>query len=107
MTEAQKIIAMKVLTHANAKNPECCIDPATILIVVNIIMNSVRLLYACVKEETIPNWIKRPGRIQRYLLYREVRSSFRPEERKAVYQGLLETCANLSDYEVRELLSSV
>ncbi len=107
MTEAQKGVAMKVLAHAHAKNPNCSIDPATILIVINIIMNSIRLLSGCFKEEDIPKRIKKPGRIQRYLLYREVKSNFEPEERKAVYQGLLEACSNLSDREVQELLSSV
>ena len=105
--EIQYNVAIKVANHANAKNATCAVDPATLLIIVNIIVNVIRLLYTCLKENSVAKMIRKPGRIQRYLLYREVKKNFPHEQRKAVYEGLLDTCAELSEREVQELVLSV
>ena len=105
--EIQYEVATKVATYANAQDSTCTLDPATLLIIVNIIVNVIRLVYTCVKDSTVAKMIKNPGRVQRYLLYREVKKSFPKEQRKAIYEGLLNTCKTLSEKQVELLVASV
>jgi len=105
--EIQYNTALKVANYANAKNATCTVDPATLLIIVNIIVNVIRLLYTCLKDNTVAKMIKNPGRVQKYLLYREVKKNFPHEQRKSIYEGLLSACSNLSECEVKELMMSV
>ena len=105
--EIQYSVAIKTASYANAKNPKCLIDPATLLIIVNIIVNTIRLLYVCMKDSSVAKMIKNPGRVQKYLLYREVKKSFPKEQRTAIYEGLLDACESLSEAEVIELANSV
>ena len=103
----QYTIAVKAASYANAKNATCAIDPATLLLLANIMVNLIRLLFTCIKEKSVVKMIRKPGRIQRYLLYREVKKNFPHEQRKAVYEGLLDTCVGLSEKEAEELVLSV
>lgn len=107
MPAIQYSIAVKAASHANAKNATCAIDPATLLLLANIMVNLIRLLFNCIKEKSVAKVIRKPGRVQKYLLYREVKKSFPHEQRKAVYEGLLETCTGLSEKEAEDLVLSV
>lgn len=107
MNKTQNSVAMKVACYANSKNNKCSIDPATLLIIVNIIVNVIRLLYTCFfTEDAVAKNLKAPGRLQKFLLYREVKKNFPISQRKAIYEGLLATSKNLSDKEVKDLISS-
>lgn len=105
--EIQADISKRAAVYANAVDGNFGVDPATILIIVNIIVNLVRLLYICYKDSGVSKQIKNPGRIQRYMLYREIKKNFPKEQREAVYKGLLRTCGTLAESEVRLLMASV
>lgn len=105
--EIQIDLSKKVAVHANSVDGNFGFDPATILIIVNIIVNLVRLLYICYKDSGVSKQIKNPGRIQRYMIYREVKKSFPKNQVNAVYKGVLKACGDLTESEVRLLMSSV
>lgn len=106
MNDVQYAVAMKVAYCANQKDHRCSIDPATLLIIANIMVNVVRLLYVCFfTEDAVAKTVKNPGRIQKYLLYREVKKNFPSEKRKTIYESLLSVCEDLSDEELKGLIT--
>ena len=97
--EIQYEVATKVATYANAQDSTCTLDPATLLIIVNIIVNVIRLVYTCMKDSAVAKMIKNPGRVQRYLLYREVKKSF-----PKAFLYSLRAIFSCHSYEYRHLL---
>jgi hypothetical protein len=104
--DIQKDIAIRIATHAQARRREFSVDPATILIIINCIINVIRLLYVCKTDAGVEGSIRKPGRVEKYLLKRQVKKEFPKHEVEPVYLAMIDVCKTLSQKEVNELLDS-
>ena len=105
--DIQKDIAIRVATHAQARRREFSVDPATILILINCIISVIRLLYVCKNSNGVAKSIGKPGRIEKFLLHRQVKKNFTKDQVEPVYKAMLDVCGQLSQKEINELLDSV
>ena len=104
--DIQKDIAIRIATHAQARRREFSVDPATILIIINCIINVIRLLYVCKTDAGVEGSIRKPGRVEKYLLKRQVKKEFPKHEVEPVYLAMIDVCKTLSQKEINELLDS-
>jgi len=104
--DIQKDIAIRVATHAQARRREFSVDPATILIIINCIVNVIRLLYVCKTDAGIEDSIRKPGILDKYLLKRQIKKNFSKHEVEPVYKAMIDVCQTLSQREINELLDS-
>ena len=100
-------VAHRVAVYANAENRKFGIDPMTILAIVNIISTTIKIIYTCSKSRDVAKRaIKTPRTVQRFLVRRIVAKHFPKEERKAVYNSILEVSRKLSEKELDEVLDN-
>lgn len=102
----QSDVAIRVATHAQAKDTNFSLDPATILIIINCIINVIRLLYVCKTDAGIEDSIRKPGILDKYLLKRQIKKNFPKHEVEPVYKAMIDVCQTLSQREINELLDS-
>lgn len=105
--QIQKDIATRVATHAQARQKEFSVDPATILILINCIISVIRLLYVCKNSDGVAKSIGKPKRIEKFLLRRQIKKNFTKDQVDPVYKAMLDVCVQLSQKEINELLDSV
>ncbi len=105
--DIQKDIAIRIATHAQARQREFSVDPATILIIINCIINVIRLLYVCKTDAGVESFIRKPGVVEKYLLKRQVKKNFPKHQVGPVYMAMLDVCKTLSQKEINDLLDSI
>ena len=105
--EIQEAIATRIAIHAQSKEDQFFVDPATILILINCIISVVRLLYVCKNSDGVVKSIGNPRRIEKFLLHRQVKKNFTREQVDPVYKAMLDVCGQLSEKEIQELLESI
>tara|TARA_Y100001938_G_scaffold70225_1_gene97388 strand:+ start:413 stop:757 length:345 start_codon:yes stop_codon:yes gene_type:complete len=104
----QNLIAVRVLSHAQAKDDSFSFDPFTIMAICNCIISVVKLLYMCYSRDSIASAIKRRSYLHTILLRREVRKNFKDKkQRKVMYKSLAEVGTSLSEMELFNLLDSI
>ena len=105
--EIQEVIATRIAIHAQSKEDQFFVDPATILVLINCIISVIRLLYVCKNSNGVAKSIGKPGRIEKFLLHRQVKKNFTREQVDPVYKSMLDVCGQLSEKEIQELLESI
>jgi hypothetical protein len=103
----QSDVAIRVATHAQAKDTNFSLDPATILIIINCIISLIRLLYVCNSKKNIEYYFKNPGLIQKHWIKKSVKKNFSKKHYKHMYLSILEVCSQMSEKEIKQLLESV
>jgi len=106
-SDIQKDIAIRIATHAQARRKEFCIDPATILILINCVISVIRLLYVCKSDAGVEGSIRNPGVLDKYLLKRQIKKNFPKHEVDIIYKAMVDVCQTLSQREINELLDTV
>tara|TARA_Y100001973_G_scaffold43632_1_gene64982 strand:+ start:128 stop:493 length:366 start_codon:yes stop_codon:yes gene_type:complete len=106
--DIQKEIAARIATYARSHDENFSIDPFTIMAILNCIIAVVKLLYMCYSQESVFIGMKQGGVIQKFLLKREIRKQFSSkEDRKAVYEAIVDVSKSLSATELNDLLDSI
>ena len=104
----QNLIAVRVLSHAQAKDDSFSFDPFTIMAICNCIISVVKLLYMCYSKKGIASAIKRRSYLHSVLLRREIRKNFKDKkQRKMIYKSFMEVGASLSEMELLNLMDSI
>lgn len=102
-----KEVASKVLERGKAEDEQFGIDPLTILTIISILIRLIALIYQCVKDRrSAVKIIKSPGPMSKFLMKRQVRKHFPPNERKTAYSALLTVASQLSDEEIYRTLDN-
>jgi hypothetical protein len=106
--KAQNLIAIRVLSHAQAKDEKFSFDPFTIMAICNCIISVVKLLYMCYSKEGVASAIKKRSYLHAILLKREIRKNFKDKkQRKIIYKSFTEVGASLSEMELVNLIDSI
>ncbi len=105
--EIQEAIATRIAIHAQSKEDQFFVDPATILVLINCIISVIRLLYVCKSKESIAESVNKPTYVEKFLLHRQVKKNFPKKQVKAVYNSMITVCKQLSEKEIKELLGTI
>lgn len=105
-SESEKI-AMKVATHLNAKNDNVTIDPILILMLAGLIVNLIRLWMACRDKSNVHKQMKEPSLLFKVLIRKEINKNFAKDDRRKIYDSILDVAKQLSEQEVNNLLDEV
>lgn len=110
MNEIQDKIARRVLAHSNAVNDRFAIDPVTIVLVINVIINIIRLLWHCYGKNSIIHKMKSNSTLHNLLLSRAIRREFKDiskSDRKNLYNAFKNVNSELSEKEAIDLVNSI
>lgn len=104
MTNESEKVAMKIATHVNAKNENFTIDPLLILMLAGLIVNLIRLWMACKDKSNIHKQMKHPSLLFKFFLRKEIDKHFAKDNRREVYDSILDVAKQLSEQEINNLL---
>ena len=104
----QRMIANRVLAHAQAKDRNFSFDPWTIMAICNCIISVCKLLYMCYSSKGVSKAVKTNSILHNILLKREIRKQFKNKtQRKVMFGAILDAGASLSEMELNQLMESI
>jgi hypothetical protein len=103
-------IALKATTFTEAKIKSKKDNYNSIIIVLavaSLIVNVIRLWMVWKDKKDLPQQIKNPSFINRFILRREVGKLFSKDEKQIIYESILEVSKTLSEQEINDLIEEV
>ena len=107
MSDLEKV-ATRISSHVAAKDQKFGIDPATITLIISIIINLVRLWWHCRSSEKVRRELRNPSWLFKLFLKREIRKQIKGSSRRgAMYGAFIDVGKNLSDKELNNILKEI
>jgi len=107
MNDLEKV-ANRISSHISAKDQNFGIDPATVTLIISIIINLVRLWWNCRSAEKIQGELRNPSWLFKLFLKREIRKKVKSgNRRKTMYGAFIDVGKNLSEKELNNILREI
>ena len=107
MSDLEKV-ATRISSHVAAKDEKFGIDPATITLIISIIINLIRLWWQCRSTEKVRGELRNPSWLFKLFLKREIRKQIKGGSRRnTMYGAFLDVGKNLSDKELNNILKEI
>ena len=103
-----KKVATRISSHVAVKDKNFGIDPVTISIIINIIINLVKLWWSCRSENKVRGELRNPSWLFKLFLKREIRKQVKGSGRRStMYDAFIDVGKNLSDKELNNILEEI
>ena len=107
MSDLNKV-ATRISSHVAAKDKNFGIDPATVTLIISIIINLIRLWWQCRSSEKVRGELRNPSWLFKLFLKREIRKHVKgSSHRYAMYGAFIDVGKNLSDKELNNILKEI
>ena len=100
-------VSTRIVSHISAKDEKFGLDPATITLVISIIINLLRLWWSVSSKKSAAKQLKKPSLLFKLLLKREIRKRVRGENRKCVYGAFMDVAPSVSEIELVNITKEI
>jgi len=100
-------VANRIASHLSVKDKNFGIDPATISIIISIIVNLVKIWWSCRSQSKTKKELKKPSWLFKLLIKREIRKSVKGKQRKYMYDAFMDVAPTLSERELDSILQEI
>ena len=103
-----KRVATRISSHVAVKDKTFGIDPVTISIIINIIINLVKLWWSCRSESKARGELRNPSWLFKLFLKREIRKQVKGSGRRStMYDAFIDVGKSLSEKELNNILEEI
>tara|TARA_Y100000114_G_C11762178_1_gene330431 strand:+ start:3925 stop:4251 length:327 start_codon:yes stop_codon:yes gene_type:complete len=100
-------VANRIASHLSVKDEKFGIDPATISIIISIIVNLVKLWWSCRNQSKTKKELKNPSWLFKLMMKREIRKRVKGKRRKHMYDAFMDVAPTLSETELDSILQEI
>ena len=100
-------VSKRIATHACVKDEKFGIDPATITLIISLIINLVRLWWSCYGKKTAIDQIKTPSWLFKLFLKREIRKNFKGKQRQYLYEAFMDVAPTITEKELSNITQEI
>ena len=106
MSDLNKV-ATRISSHVAAKDEKFGIDPATLTLIISIIINLIRLWWQCRSTEKVRGELRNPSWLFKLFLKREIRKQARRQDRVAIYGAFMDVTPKLTDQDIDNIIKEI
>jgi|TARA_B100001094_G_C18191838_1_gene807827 hypothetical protein len=100
------LVATRIQAHLTGK--KFAFDPATLTLIVSLIINLVRLWWTCRSTQNTKSELRNPSLLFKLFLKREIRKQVKDKkQRKNMYNAFISVAPTLSEYELNNILKEI
>jgi len=100
-------VSKRIAAHASVKDENFGFDPATITLIVSLIINLVRLWWSCRGKKSAINQIKNPSFLFKLFLKREIRKNLTGKRRAYLYDAFMDVAPTITQNELLDITQEI
>ena len=100
-------VSKRIATHASVKDENFGFDPATITLIVSLIINLVRLWWSCRGKKSAIKQIKKPSLLFKFFLKREISKNLKGKHRQYVYDAFMDVAPTITEKELSNITQEI
>lgn len=100
-------LSTRIVSHISVKDEKFGVDPATITLIISIIINLLRLWWSVSSKKSAARQLKKPSLLFKLLLKREIRKRVKSQNRQCVYGAFMDVAPSVSEIELVNITKEI